>query len=118
MEAEFPKLKVKGSTIRNKLGALSSPSNKTGLRPHQQRKQGQTRMNINTETWEDGRIVYTFTRAKIDYTVVPQEKGQFDVYKRNNQRGSISLDCYANGVSFQGKKAPKFIIPIFELIAA
>jgi hypothetical protein len=83
--------------------------------PHQQRKQGQTRMNINTETWEDGRIVYTFTRAKIDYTVVPQEKGQFDVYKRNNQRGSISLDCYANGVSFQGKKAPKFIIPIFEL---
>jgi hypothetical protein len=100
-------------------GSLVKPSNQPGAAmPHQQRKQGQTRMNINTETWEDGRIVYTFTRAKIDYTVVPQEKGQFDVYKRNNQRGSISLDCYANGVSFQGKKAPKFIIPIFELIAA
>jgi phage protein D len=36
---------------------------------------------VNTETVEDGkRIVYTFTiAAKIDYTVVPQEKGQFDV---------------------------------------
>ena len=43
-------------------------------------------MNINTETWEDGNIVYTFTRAKIDYTVVPQEKGQFSVYKRNNKK--------------------------------
>jgi hypothetical protein len=88
--------------------------------PHQQRKQGQTRMNINTETWGDGNIVYTFTRAKIDYTVVPQqEKGQFCVYKRNNQRGGrLAVDCYVNGVNVEGKKAPKFIIPIFELIAA
>jgi hypothetical protein len=48
----------------------------------------------------------------------PQEKGSLTCIKETNQRGSISLDCYANGVSFQGKKAPKFIIPIFELIAA
>ena len=76
-------------------------------------------MNINTETWEDGNIVYTFTRAKIDYTVVPQEKWQFSVYKRNNQRGGrLAVDCYVNGVNAEGKKAPKFIIPIFELIAA
>jgi hypothetical protein len=76
-------------------------------------------MNINTETWEDGNIVYTFTRAKIDYTVVPQEKGQFSVYKRNNQRGGrLAVDCYVNGVNAEGKKVPKFIIPIFELIAA
>jgi len=75
-------------------------------------------MNINTETMKDGRTAYTFTRSNIDYTVIPQENNQFDVWKTNNQRGSISIDCYKNGVSFQGKKAPKFIIPILELIAA
>jgi hypothetical protein len=71
-------------------------------------------MNIETKTLTDGKIAYTFSRSNIDYVVIPQENAQFDVWKTNNQRGGISVDCYKIG----SKKAPKFIIPILELIAA
>jgi len=75
-------------------------------------------MNIETKTLIDGKIAYTFSRSNIDYTVIPQANAQFDVWKTNNQRGTVSVNCYQNGISFEGKKAPKFIIPILELIAA
>jgi hypothetical protein len=88
--------------------------------PHQQRKQGQTRMNINTETWGDGNIVYTFTRAKIDYTVVHnRKKGSLTCIKETTSEAAAwRLIVTLTASAFEGKKAPKFIIPIFELIAA
>lgn len=68
--------------------------------------------SVNTS---DG-MTHRFTRSKIDYTVLIQ-KDCVNVWKRNSQRGgSLSNDCFWNGVNNRGQSMPKFLKTAINLI--
>ena len=72
-----------------------------------------TKANENTI---DG-VSYHFTRNNIDYSIF-RKSDCVDVWKTNNQRGSISNDCFWNGVNNQGKQMAKFLKQAMQLIEA
>ena len=58
---------------------------------------------------------YMFTRSNIDYTVFIKDDC-VDVWKQNNQRGSLSSDCFWNGINNQGKPMAKFLKSAIDTI--
>ena len=67
-------------------------------------------MNITTQksaNTVDG-ISYHFTRNNIGYTIF-KKADRIEVWKVNNQRKSVSNDCFWNGVNNQGKPMAKFL---------
>jgi hypothetical protein len=74
---------------------------------------------ITTEANEDSTtgLNYLFTRSNIDYTII-MDVDCVQVWKRNNQRGTMSNDCFWNGVNNQGRPMAKFLKQAVEMIAA
>ena len=64
-----------------------------------------------------GGISYHFSRSNIDYSIF-KKADCVEVWKTNNQRGSISNDCFWNGINNQGKPMAKFLTQALEMIAA
>ncbi len=60
---------------------------------------------------------YHFSRSNIDYTIFVK-RDCVDVWKQNNQRRSISTDCFWNGVNNQGRPMAQFLKTAMNLIAA
>ena len=60
---------------------------------------------------------YNFTRSNIDYTIY-LKADCVDVWKQNNQRGSLSVDTFWNGVNNQGRPMAQFLKTAVNLIAA
>jgi len=58
---------------------------------------------------------YHVTRNKINYTIFVKNDC-VDVWKKNTQRGSISNDCFWNGVNNRGQKMAKFLVEVLDLI--
>lgn len=78
-----------------------------------------TTLIITTEANEntvDG-VSYHFERNNISYSVF-RKSDCVDVWKTNNQRGSISNDCFWNGVNNQGRPMAKFLKQAMEMIEA
>ncbi|MFK5893600.1 MAG: hypothetical protein QM504_10300 [Pseudomonadota bacterium] len=76
-------------------------------------------LNIRTEANEstiDG-VCYNFTRNKIDYTVF-RMKGSIDVWKRNNQLGTVSSDSFVNGINHLCKPMARFLQQAMKVICA
>jgi hypothetical protein len=74
---------------------------------------------ITAETNEntiDG-VSYHFTKNNIDYSIF-RKADCVEVWKTNNQRGSISNDCFWNGVNNQGRQMSKFLKQAMEMIEA
>lgn len=74
-----------------------------------------------TTSQYQGRLVYHFSRAKIDYTLIPHAD-HVEVWTCNHQLGGrLNVACYRNkdGISFDGtRKRPKVVEAVLKLIAA
>ena len=70
-----------------------------------------TQPNENTV---DG-VSYHFTRNNIDYSVF-RAADCVTVWKTNRQRGSISNDCFWNGLNNQGRPMANFLKQAIQLI--
>ena len=68
------------------------------------------------ESTVDG-LSHHFTRNNIEYSIF-RKADCVDVWKTNNQRGSMSVDCFWDGVNNQGRPMAKFLRQALELIEA
>lgn len=62
-------------------------------------------------------VSYHFTKNNIDYSIFRKAEC-VDVWKTSNQRGTISSDCFWNGLNNQGQPMAKFLKQAMELIEA